>query len=428
MENKREDMFSNILENAKKSKLYKNKLLDVGDVKGLSDLNKLPITTKEELRDVSPYGNLIVDIKEVIQYHETSGTTGKSISTWLTKNDYDVWCEEMKRGGLEFRETDIVAIRYPYALSFPAHILQAIVKEKKVVAVPIDSRGVVTPHTRVINLLLDLHITIIACMPLELLMLAETAKQMGYDPKKDFPDIRAFYTAGELLTRERKKQIEKIWGKPIYDHYGLTECGMIAAGCEKGKLHIDTNNFYVEILNPQTKQPVKDGEIGIITITNLTLEAMPLIRYYTEDLGRKISNHNCICGNKNEIIEHYGRYQDAIVCDGKLITMAQLQNSLIEILGTTITPYWIIIKNAKRLIIKVETELNGEEIEKYSELLSELLSINCLLKACPIGSLFDRKKLLSSQISIKPKYMVNYSQNTKYYSTFDELLKGFGTF
>lgn len=134
MENKREDMFSNILENAKKSKLYKNKLLDVGDVKGLSDLNKLPITTKEELRDVSPYGNLIVDIKEVIQYHETSGTTGKSISTWLTKNDYDVWCEEMKRGGLEFRETDIVAIRYPYALSFPAHILQAIVKEKKAVA------------------------------------------------------------------------------------------------------------------------------------------------------------------------------------------------------------------------------------------------------------------------------------------------------
>ena len=107
MENKREDMFSNILENAKKSKLYKNKLLDVGDVKGLSDLNKLPITTKEELRDVSPYGNLIVDIKEVIQYHETSGTTGKSISTWLTKNDYDVWCEEMKRGKRK------ILLRYP---------------------------------------------------------------------------------------------------------------------------------------------------------------------------------------------------------------------------------------------------------------------------------------------------------------------------
>lgn len=428
---KRLEKLNETLMNLHRSKMYKDKYnFKIKKINDLSELNNFGITTKEELREYSPFGNLGVNMVEVVEYHETSGTTGKSLSTWLTRSDFNVWCEEMDSVALKFGNDDIVAIRYPYALSFPAHIIQELVKKAGAVAIPIDSRGVVTPHTRVINLLLDLNATIVACLPLELIMLAETAKLMGYDPKKDFKSLRAFYTAGELLTSERKRQIENIWGVPIYDNYGLTECGMIATACENSHLHVVDENFIVEILDPITQKPVSKGEKGIITISNITLQGNPLIRYYTGDVGRLIDGETCNCGRCSEIIEHHGRLNDVIRTNDKETTMAELQNTILKVTENNVSPFWMVHYNKKRITINFEESDNGSELnEKEAEqAISNMLGCDCRIKMNKYGMLFDRKKLLKTQLSIKPNYIADYSQTTNYSSTLNDLLKGYGTF
>ncbi|GMQ61661.1 phenylacetate--CoA ligase family protein [Vallitalea maricola] len=428
---KRLENLNKTLKNIHKSPMYRDKYnFEIEELNDLSELRKFEITTKEELRAYSPSGNLAADMKKVVQYHETSGTTGKSISTWLTNSDHQVWCDEMESVALKFNENDILAIRFPYALSFPAHIIQDIVKKAGGVAIPIDSRGVVTPHTRVINLMLKLKITTIACLPLELIMLAETAKLMGYDPKEDFKSLRGFYTIGELLTKERKKQIENIWGVPVYDNYGLTECGVVATACENGHLHVVDENFIIEILDPETLEPVPNGEKGIITISNINFEGNPLIRYYTGDIGRIVDGNTCECGKSSEIIEHFGRIYDIIKIGDQEILMQELQDAILKATGDKVSPFWMVSFNKKRLTINFEESDDREVLDKKAaeQEISNLLGCECKIKLNKYGELFDREKLLKMQLTIKPKYIADYSQTSDYPCTLNDLLKGYGTF
>lgn len=422
----------NVLNGIKNSRLYREKFQDIDtEINSLDDIRKFDLTTKQELREYSPKGNLAVDMKDVIGYHETSGTSGKSISTWLTRSDYQAWCDEVDSVALNFTKDDIVAVRYPYALSFPAHIIQEIIKREGATYVPLDSRGVVTPHSRVVNLLIDLNVTVIACIPLELIMLAEAAKMMGYQPREDFPSLRAFYTAGELLAKERKAQIEEIWGVPIYDNYGMTENGMIATMCGHGQLHIVEENFLVETLDPDTLAPVSEGEKGMLAITNLTLEANPLIRYSTGDLGVIRDGRSCGCNRTGAILEHHGRINDVICLNDTKITMTELQNAIIQVTKNKVSPLWMVSQNKKRILINLEEigePRDGLDIVSLEAEIKQILKCDCKIKMNGYGALFNRKKLLDMQLSIKPKYIADYSQSQGYPCTLDDLLRGYGTF
>lgn len=413
------------------SELYKKKYEGMPlEISELSEVEKFDVTYKEELRECAPFGSLCVDMKEVEEYHESFGTTGKSISTYLTKNDFRIWSEEINACDINFQNTDVVLVRFPYAISDPAHILQAAVKARGGTVIPMSIRTVISPHTRVIEFMLKLNVTVVGCIPLELIMLAETAKLMGYDPQKDFPYLRAFCTAGEVLSDIRKQQIEEIWGVPIYNMYGTTENGNIAATCKNGHLHVADDHFIVEALDPVTHKPVKKGEKGILTVSNISLEACPLIRYYTGDIVTINDSDECSCGHAGEIINHFGRYDDAIRLNGAVILTTELQDAILSNVKDYVSPFWMVCVNRNALLIKLEKtkDFVGFNTKECEQRISALLGCKCIIELLEHGEMFDRKKLLNVGPVIKPKYVVDYNSVSSYPATLNDLLRGYHTF
>ncbi|MGL5085471.1 MAG: phenylacetate--CoA ligase family protein, partial [Clostridium sp.] len=314
------------IEKAKKSKFYTEKLKGY-EIKSMKEFKKIPLTTKDELRNAKPYDLLSVDIKEVYEYHESFGTTGQPVTSWYTEKDMTTSGIQINESAINFNEKDIVIMRFPYAISVPAHIFSVAMHQKRATIVPVSKASAITPYPRVINLLKKLDATIIACNPYEALLLSDVCKKMGYDPKNDFKMLRAICVAGEMLTPSNKKRIEEVWGVEVYNFYGSTETANIATSCEYGNLHV-SDDYYLEVLDEKTKEEVKEGERGMLCVTQLNNEACPLIRYDIQDIV-EIHESNCKCGRKNKIMIHHGRLDDIIKVKDNYCTMYEFQQIIL---------------------------------------------------------------------------------------------------
>ncbi len=165
--------------------------------------------------------------------------------------------------GVRINQEDTVLIRYPYAISSPAHLLQAAAQAQGACVIPASSRSTVSPFPRIVNLLQKLEVTVLAGLPLQMVLIAETAELLGLNPREAFPHLRAICTAGEALPDPRRKLIEKIWGKPVFDHYGMTECGPLVLDCEYQTPHTQDDYFYYELLADDLHSEVNPGDVGI---------------------------------------------------------------------------------------------------------------------------------------------------------------------
>jgi phenylacetate-CoA ligase len=394
----------------------------------LEEISQFPVTTKEELRKYAPLGTLAVPREQVVEYHESFGTTGEPISVWLTAQDFDRWTEQIEHCAIDFNPADTVLVRFPYAISDPAHIVQSAAQKRGACVVPVSSRTVVSPHTRVIKLLLKLKATVIGCLPLETIFLAETAKLMGYDPAGDFPHLRSLCVAGEMLTDGRKKLIEKLWNTRVYNMYGTTENGNIAADCPEGNLHAAADHFLLEVLDPITFKPVTPGERGILAVTTLTLAACPLVRYITGDIVALHPADSCTCGRNGQILQHLGRYSDRLEIGGITIIPGDLHDAILQTPGELISSLWMVGVTGYGLVVRAESERPGADVNSAQAFLSARLKAPVKLELVPIGGLFDRNKLLEVSPVIKPKYVANWAAESRCPGTLDQLLSGYHTF
>lgn len=417
------------LQRCRESMLYREKHAGYPlKVENLEEIGQFPVTTKEELRKHAPLGTLAVPREQVVEYHESFGTTGEPISVWLTAHDFAQWTEQIEHCAIDFNPADTVLVRFPYAISDPAHIVQSAAKKRGACVVPVSSRTVVSPHTRVIKLLLKLKATVIGCLPLETIFLAETAKLMGYDPARDFPHLRGFCVAGEMLTDGRKKLIEKLWNTRVYNMYGTTENGNIAADCPEGNLHASADHFLLEVLNPITFKPVTPGERGILAVTTLTLEACPLVRYITGDIVALRPADACACGRNGQILQHLGRYSDRLEIDGITIIPGDLHEAILQTPGELISSLWMVGVTGYGLVVRAESERPGADVASAQAFLSARLKAPVKLELVPAGGLFDRNKLLEVSPVIKPKYVANWAAENRYPRTLGQLLTGYHTF
>lgn len=417
------------LQKCRNSKLYSQKHNRYPlQLNNLEDIIRFPLTTKEELRASAPLGTLSVPGEQLVEYHESFGTTGEPISVWLTANDFEQWTQQIEQCAIDFGPSDTVLVRFPYAISDPAHIVQSAAKKRGACVVPVSSRTVVTPHTRVIKLLHKLKATVIGCLPLETILLAETAKLMGYDPARDFPHLRGFCVAGEMLTDSRKKLIEKLWNATVYNMYGTTENGNIAATCSEGRLHAAEDHFLLEVLDPVTYKPVPPGEMGILVVTTLTLEACPLVRYVTGDIAALHPASTCSCGRSGQILQHLGRYSDRLEIDGQIIVPGDLQEAILKTPGDLISSLWMVGVTEFGLVVRAESEHPGADVISAQAFLSVELKVPVKLELVPIGGMFDRNKLLEISPVIKPRYVANWAVENRYPRTLGQLLSGYHTF
>lgn len=316
------------------SKFYKNMFdkngLKPSDIQTLDDIRKIPFTVKTDLRDNYPYGLNAVPMEDIARIHASSGTSGKPTVVTYTKNDLEMWSECMARlitmAGVT--KKDVVQISFGYGLFTGALGLHQGMEKVGATVIPASSGNT----ERQIMLLKDLGATVLVATPSYALYIAEMIEKMGLDIN-DFK-LRVGLFGSEASSVEMHNELERRLHVLSTDNYGLSEIigpGVAGECTYKQGLHVNEDYFFVEILNPETFEPVPDGEYGELVITALSKEAMPILRYRTKDITRIIPG-TCPCGRTMRRLDKFqGRTDDMLVIRGVNVFPSQIEGVLMDI-------------------------------------------------------------------------------------------------
>ena len=326
-------------------------------VLSISDIEKLPFTSKDDLRDNYPFGMFAVPMEKVAEIHTSSGTTGKPVIGGYTQGDIAVWSEVMARclRASGTTEQDVVQNAYGYGLftgglgvHYGARLIGATV-------VPISGGNT----RRQAMILQDFKSTILTCTPSYSLYLAEVGEQMGVDFSK-LP-LKAGNFGAEPWSNNIRKEIERRLSLLALDIYGLTEIIGPGVGNEcryKCGIHICDDHFYPEIIDPETTAVLPPGEVGELVISTLTREATPLLRYRTRDITKLIPG-KCRCGRTSIRMERImGTTDDMLIVRGVNVFPSQIEEVLVNIEGVE-PHYQIVIDRIGALDeLEVHVEMN----------------------------------------------------------------------
>ena len=330
------------------------------DIQTLKDLQKLPFTIKQDMRDNYPYGLFAVPRKELLRIHASSGTTGKPTVVGYTQNDLDVWRECVARiavaGGAT--DEDVAQICFGYGMFTGALGLHNGLEKVGAAIVP-SSTGNTQKQLMYMK---DFETTLLVATPSYAMRIAEVALEMGLDPKKDLK-VKSFVLGSELMTEAMRNELYKVWGEDVNltQNYGMSELmgpGVSGECLELNGMHINEDHFIAEVIDPKTGQVLPAGEKGELVITCITKEALPLIRYRTRDITR-LMYEPCPCGRTTARMENLsGRTDDMLKIRGVNVFPSQIEEVLINTDG--IGPNYEILVDRKNhsdlLTIKVEVE------------------------------------------------------------------------
>jgi len=366
------------------------------DIRSLDDVRKIPFTRKEDLRRNYPYGLFAVPLREVVEVHASSGTTGKPTVVGYTARDLDNWAELMARtmAAAGVARDDIVYIALGYhwftgglGFHYGAQRLGAL-------AVPAGT-GFTQRHVMMIR---DLGATVLAAVPNYALRLAEVALELGVDPARD-TRVRVGLFGAEMWTEELRKRINKLWDMDSYDVYGMSELYGPGTAVEchlHDGLHVWEDHYLVEVVDPKTGEPLGPEEEGVLVVTPLTHDAMPLLRYWTNDITFVYDAASCDCGRTmRRIARIKGRADDMLIINGVNVFPSAIEEALLSEPRVN-HHYQVVVEregNLDRLYIYVEAkERLGEEEKKRLEeelryRLHEALMINPRVRVLQPGEL-----------------------------------------
>ena len=268
-------------------------------IKSYRDVTKIPFVTKKDIAESlelhPPFGDFQGDFA-TIRIQGSTGSTGKPKPIFHTRNDWEniarLWARRLHAQGV--RPGDIVQIAFAYTLFIVGFTSTEGVMRLGATVVPAGS-GAVTPSERQLQLMRDWRTNVVGCTGSYMLNLADVARSVGLDPRKDFAVRLSFHTA-EPLTEGMRAQIERVWGCRAYDNYGSVETGAPTYECsEQQGLHVSEDAYIFEVIDPETGESLPDGQEGELVVTTLAKEAAPFIRYRIGDVTSIISEP-CACG------------------------------------------------------------------------------------------------------------------------------------
>lgn len=374
---------------------YRNKLSEAGfrpgDIRKLDDLEKIPFTTKIDLRDTYPFGMFAVPMERVVRIHASSGTTGKPVVVGYTRRDLDIWSELMARtlscGGTT--SGDVVHNAYGYGLFTGG--LGAHYGAEKIGATVIPMSGGNT--RRQILILQDFGSTILLCTPSYALNMAEVMAEEGVAP--DTLRLKCGLFGAEPWSESMRKEIEKKLKISALDIYGLSEVigPGVASECieEKHGLHIFEDHFIPEIIDPATGKRLPYGEAGELVFTTITKEAFPVLRYRTRDISRLVATP-CSCGRTLVRMERIsGRTDDMLIIRGVNVFPSQIEAVLMEVEGVEPHYQLIVSREGSLDVLEVQVEVNesifSDRIKGLEGLsrriehdIKDLLGVSCKVK------------------------------------------------
>lgn len=354
---------------------YKEKMQQVGlgpeHINALDDLRKLPFTTKQDLRDNYPYGLFALPMTEIIRLHASSGTTGRPTVVGYSRRDIGVWSEVMARTltAAGAGKNDFIQIAYGYGLFTGG--LGVHYGGEKIGASVIPISGGNTK--RQLQLMQDFGSTVLACTPSYAAYLAEAIEESGIS--RDDLKLRVGVFGAEPWTENMRREIEKKLKIKAIDIYGLSE--IIGPGvsfeCEhQCGLHINEDHFIPEIIDPETLEPLPEGELGELVFTTITKEGLPLIRYRTRDLTR-LNYETCSCGRTLvRMNKCTGRSDDMLIIRGVNLFPSQIESVLLEMSETT--PHYLLVVDRVDNLDTLELHVEVED-RFYSDKISELQAL-----------------------------------------------------
>ena len=311
-------------------KKFKELSITPDDIKTVKDVQKLPFTTKDDLRDNMPFGMLSTSLDNCVELHASSGTTGIPITACYTTNDLKVWSEVMARcltmSGLS--KKDVFQNPIPYGTFTGAFGFHYGAEKVGALVIP-SGKG---QSERQLKLMDYYNTTFISGVASYVVRLGQVAKQIGLDPAK--LSVRNGLFGAEMFSPGLKKRIIDTWEMDVHDIYGLTEmCGPgVSTDCDQHDgLHLWEDHFLVEIIDPITLEPVETEEEGEMVITTLTKTGMPIIRYRTRDIAKLYDQTTCECGRthvKHSTIK--GRSDDMIIVRGTNMYPGQIESALMK--------------------------------------------------------------------------------------------------
>jgi len=313
---------------------YHKRMVDANvhpdDIECLEDIRKLPFMYKEDLRENYPTKMFTVPNREIVRFHASSGTSGKPTVVGYTKNDVDYWTEALARSltSIGVGSDDILQVSYGYGL-FTGGLGLHYGAEKVGASVVPTSTG---NTERQLELMQDLNVTVIACTPSYIIHMNDVAKKMGIDIRKDTCLKKAILGA-EPWSESMRRHIESSMGIRAYDIYGTSEqAGPMFSECECCKgIHIGGDIMYVEILDPETGEPMPEGEEGEMVVTMLKKEAMPMIRFKVKDISSLFTG-TCECGRTSPRLSKItGRSDDMLIIRGINVFPSQIEFTLLRI-------------------------------------------------------------------------------------------------
>ncbi len=330
------------------------------DLVTLKDLAKFPFMKKTDLRDEYPYGLTAAPMREINRFHCSSGTTGKPICIPQTAEDVAVWTDGMARclAMYGITQDDVVQVSYGYGL-FTGGLGAHYGAEKLGCAVLPTSAG---NTDKQIMLMKDLDVTTICCTPSYFLHLATVAQSLGVDFRRDTKLKHGVFGA-EPWTDEIRAKIESISGITAHDVYGLTEISGpgVAGNCEHCHgLHIWEDHFYPEIVDPDTLEPLPDGEEGELVLTTLDRFGTPMVRYRTRDLSRLLVS-TCPCGRTMRVMDRvHARSDDMLIIHGVNVFPSQIEACLMKV--PEVEPHYMIELSSTETmdLFEIKVEVTAE--------------------------------------------------------------------
>jgi len=349
-------------------KVFAENNITPDSIKSPEDVRRLPITTKEDLRQHYPLGFLAISRREIVRIHGSSGTTGKPTFVAYNKEDLDLWANLCARflvaGGL--LPEHMVHIAFGYGLFTGGFGLHYGVEKVGAAIVPAASGN--TP--RQVMLLSDLCADVLICTPSYSLQIAEVARSAGIDPRS-LP-LKFAHFGGEPWTEDMRTAIERELDLLAFNNYGLSEVigpgvsGECAARCG---MHIQEDHFLVECINPDTLEPVPDGQEGELLFTTLTKQAMPVIRYRTRDIAT-LDHTPCSCGRTGVRMSRVvGRTDDMLIIRGVNVFPSQIEEALLRTEGAA--PHYLIEIDRPGTLDTVTVHVEMRE-QIFSDKMSEL--------------------------------------------------------
>ncbi len=332
--------------------------IDPEAVDSLRDIEKLPFTSKEDLRENYPFGLFCTPENEIVRVHSSSGTTGNPTVVGYTRGDLEIWADVLARIMYDagVRENDVVQVSHGFGLFTGGFGFQYAAERIGALVIPISGGNT----ERQLKVMKDFGSTVLCATPSYALYMSEVASKVGLDFKS--LNLKVGFFGAEPWTEAMRSEIEKRLNIKALDSYGLSEVIGPGVSCEcleqKG-LHINEDHFLVEIIDPRTGKVLPAGQKGELVFTSLTKKAFPVIRYRTKDISYLVEEE-CSCEKKlKRMAKPMGRTDDMLIIRGVNVFPSQIEEVLMSI--DDLEPHYLIVLDKKDYMDTIEVWVEVSE-------------------------------------------------------------------